>query len=67
MRVINVIRILGWTRRMRGVILGDGGAGMAEYALLLFLVAIGAITAVTGFGDAIVGIFDDGAGIPLLP
>jgi Flp pilus assembly pilin Flp len=37
----------------------DRGAGLAEYALLLFVVAVAAATIITTFGQDIVAAFQD--------
>jgi Flp pilus assembly pilin Flp len=59
-----MISVGGMVRSMKERIMGDGGAGFAEYALILFLVAIAAVGALTTFGETITGIFDEGTGLP---
>lgn len=48
--------IHGW---LEGKAQGERGAGLAEYALLLFLVAIAAITALGLLGGRISDLFDE--------
>ena len=40
----------------------DSGADLVEYALLVGVVALGAILGLAGVRDAIIGLFDDLAG-----
>jgi Flp pilus assembly pilin Flp len=37
----------------------ERGAGLAEYALLLFVIAMAAAIGVATFGDTVIGMFDD--------
>ena len=38
---------------------GERGAGLAEYALLLFLIAVACVAALTTLGTTISGVFND--------
>ena len=37
----------------------ERGAGLAEYALLLFLIAVASVAALTTLGGTIAGVFND--------
>jgi len=41
----------------------ESGADMAEYGLLLALIAVAAVTAIGLFSDAIIGKFDEARGV----
>ena len=54
------------TRWMKERLTGEGGAGLAEYALLLFAIAVFAAVTVATFGETIRDTFSDAdAGIPI--
>jgi Flp pilus assembly pilin Flp len=54
-----------WMEGLRARLGGERGAGLAEYALLLFVVAVAAATVLTAFGDDIIDAFN--AAITALP
>jgi Flp pilus assembly pilin Flp len=54
---IMMIKMHLWTRWIGRRLLQERGAGLAEYALLLFVVAVAAATVVTAFGADIIDAF----------
>lgn len=52
-----MIKIVGMTSWIQVRLADEKGAGMAEYALLLFVVAVAATTVVTAFGADIIAAF----------
>ena len=45
--------------RLKQLVSEEEGQGMAEYGLILVLVAVAAVTALTGLGDKFVAVFED--------
>ena len=54
-----MINVFLWTEWMKGKLAEERGAGMAEYALLLFVIAVAAAGVVTAFGADIMAAFTD--------
>ncbi|MGB5755889.1 MAG: hypothetical protein WBM50_03165 [Acidimicrobiales bacterium] len=52
-----MIKMVLWTEWLKAKLSGEQGAGLAEYALLLFVVAVAAATVITAFGDDIAAAF----------
>ncbi len=66
-----MIKIVLWTDWLNARLSDERGAGLAEYALLLFVVAVAAAATVTAFGTDIINAFQEatdtlpaGAGSP---
>ena len=71
---LSPVRIPGMDRRVRGEETGwgggypcprhhaDAGAAMAEYAILLAFIALVVLSAVTSFGEAVLGLFRSALG-----
>lgn len=53
-----MIRILVWTECMKMKLREEHGAGLAEYALLLFVIAVAAAGVITTFGGNIINAFN---------
>lgn len=54
-----MIKIVLWTEWLKGKLNGEEGAGLAEYALLLFVIAVAAAGVITAFGGNVVQAFTD--------
>ena len=54
-----MIKIVLWTEWLKDKFGQERGAGLAEYALLLFVVAVAATTVIAAFGQDIVAAFSD--------
>lgn len=54
-----MINMVVWTGWLKAKISEERGAGLAEYALLLFVVAVAAATVITTFGADIIQAFTD--------
>lgn len=52
-----MFRIALWTQLLKNRLEDEQGAGLAEYALLLFVVAVAAATVITAFGTDIIAAF----------
>ncbi len=46
-----------WTEWLKAKLSGEQGAGLAEYALLLFVIAVAAAGVITTFGGNIINAF----------
>ncbi|MGI9597463.1 MAG: hypothetical protein ACR2QK_14965 [Acidimicrobiales bacterium] len=60
-----MIKIALWTGWSKAMMSEERGAGLAEYALLLFVVAVAATATVTAFGGDVISAFQ--AAIDTLP
>jgi Flp pilus assembly pilin Flp len=58
-----MIKNVEWTRWLRLNVEDERGAGLAEYALLLFVVAVTAATVITAFGADIMAAFTDAGNV----
>ncbi|MDH3679713.1 MAG: Flp family type IVb pilin [Acidimicrobiia bacterium] len=54
-----MIKTVVWTAWLKDRFSQEQGAGLAEYALLLFVVAVAAATIITAFGADIIAAFSD--------
>lgn len=54
-----MVNMVLWTGQLKTKLIEDRGAGLAEYALLLFVVAVAAATVITAFGADIIAAFTD--------
>ena len=52
-----MIRMFLWTESLKAKMNEERGAGLAEYALLLFVIAVAAAGAITAFGGNIINAF----------
>ena len=52
-----MINVVLWAGVLKAKLTGERGAGLAEYALLLFVVAVAAATTIGVFGQDIVDAF----------
>ena len=52
-----MFRIALWTQLLKNRLEDEEGAGLAEYALLLFVVAVAAATVISAFGADIIAAF----------
>ena len=52
-----MINAVLWAGVLKQRLLGDRGAGIAEYALLLFVVAMAGAAILAAFGGTVLGIF----------
>ncbi len=52
-----MFRIALWTQLLKNRFEDEEGAGLAEYALLLFVVAVAAATVISAFGEDIIAAF----------
>lgn len=52
-----MFKIALWTHLLKMKLTEERGAGLAEYALLLFVVAVAAATVITAFGADIIAAF----------
>lgn len=52
-----MFRIALWTQLLKNRLEDERGAGLAEYALLLFVVAVAAATVISAFGADIIAAF----------
>ena len=52
-----MINLVIWTEWLKAKLSDERGAGLAEYALLLFVIAVAAAGIITTFGDNIVNAF----------
>lgn len=53
-----MINAVLWAGMLKHKLTGDRGAGIAEYALLLFVVAMAGALVLATFGATVIGIFD---------
>ncbi|MEM9655448.1 MAG: Flp family type IVb pilin [Actinomycetota bacterium] len=54
-----MIRVFLWTESLKAKFSGEEGAGLAEYALLLFVIAVAAAGIITTFGGNVINAFTD--------
>lgn len=54
-----MIKLVLWAGELKRSFVGDRGAGLAEYALLLFVIAVAIAGVVGAFGGMIGGLFED--------
>ncbi len=54
-----MIKMVLWTGWFKASLSSERGAGLAEYALLLFVVAVAAATVITAFGADIIAAFQE--------
>ncbi len=54
-----MIKMVIWTEWLKAKLSGEQGAGLAEYALLLFVIAVAAAGIIGTFGGNIVNAFTD--------
>lgn len=60
-----MIKFVVWTQVLKTKLSEERGAGLAEYALLLFVIALAAAAGVATFGGTVIDLFDQAdAGIP---
>ncbi len=52
-----MFKIALWTQLLKNRLEDEQGAGLAEYALLLFVVAVAAATVISAFGADIIAAF----------
>lgn len=52
-----MITLFLWTEDLKAKLNGERGAGLAEYALLLFVIAVAAAGIITTFGGNIINAF----------
>lgn len=63
-----MIRIFIWTEHVKMKLRDEQGAGLAEYALLLFVIAVAAAGVITTFGGNIINAFTDASSeLPATP
>ena len=63
-----MLRMFLWTEWLKAKLSGEQGAGLAEYALLLFVIAVAAAGIITTFGGNIVDAFTDASNeLPAAP
>lgn len=54
-----MIRMFLWTESLKAKMTEERGAGLAEYALLLFVIAVAAAGIITTFGGNVINAFTD--------
>ena len=54
-----MIRMFLWTESLKAKMTEERGAGLAEYALLLFVIAVAAAGIITTFGGYVINAFTD--------
>ena len=60
-----MIKFVVWTQVLKAKLTEETGAGLAEYALLLFVIAMAAALGVATFGGTVIQMFTDANnGIP---